>query len=102
MRITRRVFVPAAVSFPVLSGRGFTIRIAAVRNVLTHEWYCECDQVMPAGIAELGIPDLEPVRVATAIPSECRNDLVRVDGRPRQLGTLRSEPDRNKAATTRV
>ena len=71
---------PAAVEFPALEGREFTIGIAGIREVVTHEWYCECDQVMPAGIAEVGIPDLDPIRVAATIPSECRDDLVRLDG----------------------
>ena len=72
----------APIDFPALTGRVFTVRIAAIREVRTHEWYCECDQLMPAGIAELGIPGLAPVRPATTLPSECRTDLVRVDGHP--------------------
>ncbi len=79
---TRNATVAAPVAFPALRGSTFTVRISAIRAVRTHEWYCECDQVMPAGIAELGVPELAPVRVASEIPLECRTDLISVDGKP--------------------
>ncbi len=73
--------VAVPVSFPALSGRTFTFTIRAVRIVTTHEWYCECELTMPAGIAELGISGLSPVRVPAETPNECRTDLLNVDGR---------------------
>ncbi len=79
---TPNATVAVPVTFPALRGSTFTVRIAAIRAVRTHEWYCECDQVMPAGIAELGVADLAPVRVAAEIPAECRTDLISVDGEP--------------------
>lgn len=81
---------PASVEFPALEGREFTIGIGGIREVLTREWYCECDQVMPVGIAEAGIGNLAPIRAARTIPSECRDDLLLVDGLPvraRVVGT---------------
>ncbi len=78
----RDAAVPVPVSFPALTGTRFTFTIDAIRAVTTREWFCECDQTMPVGIAELGIPGLAPVRVAETIPSECRDDLLIVDGQP--------------------
>ncbi len=72
--------VATPVSFPALSGRDLRITIRAIRIVTTHEWYCECELTMPAGIAELGIPGLTPVRVPAETPNECRSDLLNVDG----------------------
>ena len=79
---TPNATVAAPVAFPALRGSTFTVRIAAIREVRTHEWYCECDQIMPVGIAELGVPELAPVRVAAEIPGECRADLISVDSHP--------------------
>ncbi len=68
--------------FPALRGTDFTVTIDEVRPVVTREWFCECDQVMPVGIAELGIPDIAPIRVPAEIPNDCRTDLLVVDGNP--------------------
>ncbi len=74
--------VAVPVSFPALTGRTLRFTVRAIRNVTTHEWYCECELTMPVGIAELGIPGLTPVRVPVEAPNECRSDLLIVDGRP--------------------
>ena len=74
--------VSVPVSFPALTGRTLSFTIRAIRIVTTHEWYCECELTMPAGIAELGISGLSPVRVPAETPNECRSDLLSVDGRP--------------------
>jgi hypothetical protein len=82
--------VPAPVSFPALTGSRFRVTVLESRPVTTREWYCECDLEMPVGIAELGIADVPPVRVAATIPNDCRADLVTVDDRPfpvRVVGT---------------
>ena len=79
---TRDGAVPVPVSFPALAGETFQFTIGAIRTVTTHEWYCECELTMPAGISELGIPGLNPVRVPAEMPSECRSDLLAVDGQP--------------------
>ncbi|MGZ6954727.1 MAG: alpha-(1-_3)-arabinofuranosyltransferase domain-containing protein [Acidimicrobiia bacterium] len=81
---------PVTVSFPALTGRAFTVRVSGIRKVTTHEWYCECDEVMPVGIAELGVPGLDAVRPAAQLPGTCRSDLLRLDGQPvagRVVGT---------------
>lgn len=85
--------------FPPLRASTLTTTVTRVAPTYTREWYCECDQAMPVGIAELGVPDVAPIRVAETIPPECRDDLLRVDGTPvpgRVVGTtaaaLSSEP----------
>ena len=73
--------VEVPVTFPAITGDRLRVTVREYRPVTTREWYCECDMEMPVGIAELGIPDVPPVRVAERIPDECRTDLVRVEGR---------------------
>jgi hypothetical protein len=53
------------IDFDLLDGTRFTAEVASLRPTVTHEWYCECDQVMPVAIAELGIPDLEPITITS-------------------------------------
>jgi len=69
------------VTFPALSGRELRVTIRAIRPITTREWYCECDLVMPAAIAELGVPGVPPIVVAESIPAVCRPGLVTIDGR---------------------
>ena len=70
------------VRFAPIAATRLTVGIAAVRPVLTHEWYCECDQQMPVGVAEVGVPDQAPITIAAEIPDRCRDDLLAVDGQP--------------------
>lgn len=79
---TANAAVAAPVTFPALTGSEFRVTITDVREVTTREWYCECDLGMPAGIAELGLSGVPPVRVPAQMPATCRQDLITIDGRP--------------------
>ncbi len=82
--------VAAPVSFPAITGSRFRFTITDIRIVTTHEWYCECDLTMPAGIAELGMPGVPAVRMPATVPDDCRTDLITIDNRPvpaRVVGT---------------
>ena len=94
--------VAAPVQFPALTGKTFRVTIAAVRDVRTHEWYCECDLLMPAGIAELGIPGVDPIRMPAQIPEQCRNDLVTIDGKPVPVRVVGSTADALALSPLRV
>ena len=72
--------VSIPITFSALTGREMSIRIRSIRPVTTREWYCECDLVVPAAIAELGVPDLPHIIVPVAIPEVCESDLVVMDG----------------------
>ncbi len=73
---------PAPVRFDPISGTTFTFTIKAVREVKRVDYQTLSRNVMPAGIAELGIPGVAPVVPPAQIPSECRSDLVTMDGKP--------------------
>ncbi len=66
------------------------VRIAKVRPVLTKEYDCGCEVQTPAAIAELGVPNLGAVVPPVTMPTQCRDDLLNVDGSPiraRLVGT---------------
>ncbi len=85
--------VPVTATFPELRGRVLDVRITKVRPVLTREYDCGCDVETPAAIAELGVPDLAPVRPPVTFPTECREDLATVDGTPVPVSILGTTAD---------
>ncbi len=72
--------VAAPVTFPAITGKDFRIKIVAVRDVTTREWYCECD-LADAGRDSGARHGRRSRRFASAtvIPDECRNDLITID-----------------------
>jgi hypothetical protein len=94
---TVRLALPRA-----LRGRTVRLTVDAVREVRTRDFYGNGDVVMPAGIAELGIPALvQPALAPGSATSEfatgCRSDLVTIDGRPVPVSLVGTRGD----ATTR-
>lgn len=73
---------PAPIRFQPLTGRTFTVTIDAIRPVTTIDYYSHAPIVMPAGIAELGIPGVVRPAARGTLPTDCRSDLVSVDGKP--------------------
>ena len=73
---------PTPVQFDPVSGRAFTFTIKAVREVKRVDYQTLSRNVMPAAIAELGIPGVAPADAPAEIPATCRADLVTMDGRP--------------------
>lgn len=73
---------PVPVRFDPISGQTFTFTIKAVREVKRVDYQTLSRNVMPAAIAELGIPGVAPAVAPAQIPSVCRSDLVTMDGEP--------------------
>jgi len=73
---------PMTVRFPALVGNKIRVTIAAVREVKTIDYYSSSPIVMPAAIAELGIPGVQRPAAITGVLPDCRNDLVFIDGKP--------------------
>ena len=72
--------VPVTLPAP-LTGRTFTAKIAAIREVKQLDYFSGLPLLQPAAIAELGIPGVrQPVDLARPLPAGCRDDLVTVDG----------------------
>lgn len=74
--------VAVPVRFDPVTARELRFTVAGVREVRTRDWYSETQVLMPVAVAELGIPGLRAPTPATAVDSGCRDDLLRVDGRP--------------------
>jgi hypothetical protein len=95
--------IPVRLDLPrMLRGRTIRLTVDAVREVLTRDFYGNGDVVMPAGIAELGIPALVQPALAPGAPTAsfttpCRTDLLTVDGRPVGVSLVGTRGD----ATTR-
>jgi arabinofuranan 3-O-arabinosyltransferase len=73
---------PTPVQFEPITGRTLTFTIKAVREVKRVDYQTLSRNVMPAAIAELGIPGVAPAVAPAEIPATCRADLVTMDGRP--------------------
>jgi hypothetical protein len=74
-------------SFASMTGSTFRISIVKIRNVSTVNWYSESALTLPVGIADFGIPGIHvtPENASAAIPSVCRNTMLRIDGKPISL-----------------
>lgn len=72
------------VSIPVpTSGRTFRLTMAEVSERLTRDWYSNTFQPLPVSIAEVRLgPDPIRLRPPAPVDTGCREDLVRVNGRP--------------------
>jgi arabinofuranan 3-O-arabinosyltransferase len=75
--------VSVPLRFPRLSGSTVRFTVEAVRSVKTTNWYTTKPITMPVGIAEVGLPGVhfKPESPSAQIPSVCRSDLLRIDGR---------------------
>jgi arabinofuranan 3-O-arabinosyltransferase len=65
-----------------LTGRSFTIRIDAVREVTSPDYFSGQPNLLPVGVAEVELPGVETAAPPATVPANCRDDLVTVDGEP--------------------
>ncbi len=84
---------PATVSFDPVTARNVRVTIESVRAVSTREYYSNTPIVMPAALAELGIPGVQRPAVADSLPGTCRDDLLTVDGAPAPVRVTGSTAD---------
>ena len=86
--------VPVRIALPhPLSGTTVRVTVLSVREERTINYLSAIPQTEPIAIAELGIPGFTQSRAAGAMPTTCRNDLLRVDGRPVGLRISGSRAD---------
>ncbi len=75
--------VTAPVTFPApVTTSGLRVTVDAVRPVTSTEYFSLQPIELPVGIAELGISGVDGGAASGALTTGCRDDLVRVDGRP--------------------
>ena len=75
----------APVSFPALTGDLVRVTIEQVRPVSSVEYYSDRPVRLPTGIAELGLAGVRRSQVGATPMSECRDDLLTIDGIPLPL-----------------
>jgi arabinofuranan 3-O-arabinosyltransferase len=69
-------------TFAPLTGDDVRVTVDAVRPVTATEYYSSLAQVLPLGIAELGLPGVTRAPVPATVPDSCRSDLLTIDGDP--------------------
>ncbi len=79
LQAVSRVTVP--LPSPV-TGTRFGISLAEAQVVSSIDYLSELPVALPIGIAEIGLPGLQPLHVPDQFSDDCRTDLVTVDGSP--------------------
>ncbi len=88
---TENATVSVPVQFEPLTAGTVRVTIEAVREETTTEYYSNTPIVLPAALAELGIPGVQRPPLPESLPGTCRGDLLSVDGAPvpvRVTGTV--------------
>jgi hypothetical protein len=81
------------VSFAPLEGSDVRVTITAIRPLTTIEYHENQPVVLPVAIAEIGAPGVERAPMPARLASDCRADMLTVDGVPvraRTVGDARS------------
>jgi hypothetical protein len=72
-------------SFPSLSGTNIRVTIDSVQDVTALDYYSTfagTTDILPVGIAELGIPGVDEPAVPANLPAACESGLLTIDGNP--------------------
>jgi arabinofuranan 3-O-arabinosyltransferase len=75
------VYAPVQFPEPVTTS-GLRVTVDAVRPVTTQEYFSLGQIELPVAIADLGIPGVEAASASGPLATECRTDLVEIDGNP--------------------
>lgn len=73
-----------------LTGTTFRLTVDEVDEAGSQDWFGSGRIVLPVGIAELGLPTVEPPAENAPLDDRCRDDLLSLDGEPvplRLVGT---------------
>ena len=74
--------VTVPLKFAPITARQLRVTVSAVRPESTIEYFSRSPLELPVSIAELGIPGARVAAAPATVPSECRSDLLTVDGKP--------------------
>ena len=78
-----------------LTGSHIKLTIDAVQEVRALDYYATFSRVtdiLPVGIAELGLPVVQPP-APTVLPANCQSGLLRIDGRPVDVAIIGTTAD---------
>ncbi|HET6963851.1 MAG TPA: alpha-(1-_3)-arabinofuranosyltransferase family protein [Acidimicrobiales bacterium] len=84
------------VSFPALSGTYVKVTVDAVRQVRSLDYYSTyagTTDILPVGIAELGLPGVTQPPPPAEVPVVCQTGLLQIDGRPVDVAVTGSTAD---------
>ena len=73
------------ISFPALTGSSVRVTIDAVRQVRALDYYSTfagITDILPVGIAELGLPGVKQPPPPADVPVVCTGGLLQIDGKP--------------------
>jgi arabinofuranan 3-O-arabinosyltransferase len=79
---TENAVATVPVRFAPLHGDRVKVTIDAVRPVTAIEYYANVPTTLPVAISELGLPGVQRAPLPSAMPLECRTDLLTIDGQP--------------------
>jgi arabinofuranan 3-O-arabinosyltransferase len=85
-----------AVDFPALSGRDVRVTVDSVEQVRALDYYstfAQIKDILPVGIAELGIPGVAQPPAPARLPYSCRSDLLRIDDQPVSVAVIGTTAD---------
>jgi arabinofuranan 3-O-arabinosyltransferase len=72
-------------SFPALTGSSIKLTIDSIKEVTDPDYYsifAGTKDILPVGIAELGIPGVDQPAAPANLPSTCQSGLLTIDGNP--------------------
>ena len=70
------------ISFPRVTGSHIRIEVDQLDKVFQQRYGGAARVLAPVAIAEFGIPGLHGAKPSTSLDSGCRDDLLRIDGKP--------------------
>ncbi len=65
-----------------VTGTTFRFTIDDVQEVRNTDWFSGAEVVLPVGIAQLGLPQIDGPASESTMPTACRDDLLTLDGAP--------------------
>ncbi|MGH9043546.1 MAG: alpha-(1-_3)-arabinofuranosyltransferase domain-containing protein [Acidimicrobiales bacterium] len=74
--------VSVPVNFAPLSGSHIRITVTGIRLESSPNYYSRSPIALPLGVAEVGIPGFSVNPVPASLPSVCRSNLIKIDGKP--------------------
>ena len=84
------------VGFPALSGADLKVTVDSVLQVRSLDYYASftgATDILPVGIAELGIPGVDQPVAPAQLPQECQSGLMSIDGKPVDVEVTGSSKD---------
>ena len=90
---TENATTTVPLSFDAITGRHIRVTIVDVREQFAYTLDGDTTTLLPAAIAELGVPGATVARLPARLPADCRADLLTIDDRPHRVRIVGSTSD---------